>query len=566
MLPSLWSGFMMDDYYYVLEAEGFPLVTGNDGRFFAFYLGDEEVTSSLARQGLCPWWIDDSLHLAFLRPLSSLLLRIDTAVFGRWAVGHHLHSLLWWALALLVSGVFLRRLLPGSIGTLALLLFALDESHILPAGWISNRSALVALTAMLLALWAHIRWREEHWRPGRFLSPLGVVLGLLAGEVGAIMLSYFLAYELWGAPASSRRMRLLAMLRFLIPASVYLLAYWLLGYGAARGGLYVDPVRDPLGFLAVAAARIPILLAGGTIGFSSDFGITYPQLKPALIAAGCVGVILLGSLLRASWRRCDELVRRRLRWLLPGGLLALVPAAAVYPSDRMFLASSLGLVAAVAVILQQAWLSWRRRYGRRQRLLIAGGAFLAIIHLLWAPLVVELYQKSVTDLSRATLALTKSQSLEDAFDREVVILLAPDCMVGLFLPLMLPFTHGDALQSWRPLTMAPYDHWLRRPEPRTLELEVASGGVMLGSWAESLYRGRKHMLLPGDVLDRGLLRVEILEGNEAGPTRVAFHFARDLDDPSLVLLTWEDGDLQKAALPAVGSEVLLKRTLGPAGY
>jgi hypothetical protein len=482
------------------------------------------------------------------------------------AAGHHLHSLLWWALALLAVGVLLRRLLPGPLGILAFLLFALDESHVLPVTWIANRSALIALTAILLGLWAHVRWREEDWRAGRFLAPVAVVLGLLAGEVAVLALAYFLAYELWGAPPSSRRVRLMALLSFLVPGAVYLLAYRLLGYGAARSGLYLDPTRDLWGFLGGAAQRIPILLAGGITGFSADFGIMDARLKPALIATGCGGILLLGGLLRAVWKEPDEATRRRLRWLLAGGFLALVPASAVHPSDRMFLVSSLGLVAAVALILQRAWLAWHGPHGPRRILLLAGGGYLAVVHLLLAPLVVELYQKSVTDFNRAALAVSQSPLLADAINRENIILLAPDSLVGLYLPLMLPFTQDVTLATWRPLTLAPWDHWLRRPEPRTLELEVAPGGVMLRSWAEEIYRDTRHMLLPGDFLDRGLFRVEILDGSAAGPTRVAFHFDRDLDDPSLLFLNWADGALRKATLPGVGREILLKRTVGPAGY
>mgnify|MGYP001330034548 CR=1 FL=1 len=34
-----------------------------------------------------------------------------------------------------------------------------------------------------------------------------------------------------------------------------------LGYGAAGGGFYIDPVRQPLDFAAALATRLPLLLA-----------------------------------------------------------------------------------------------------------------------------------------------------------------------------------------------------------------------------------------------------------------------------------------------------------------
>jgi hypothetical protein len=89
---------------------------------------------------------------------------------------------------------------------------------------------------------------------------------------------------------------------------------------------------------------------------------------------------------------------------------------------------------------------------------------------------------------------------------------------------------------------------------------------MLRSTFEELYRDSQHSLLPGTTVDRGLIRAEILAGTSGGPTRVAFHFDRDLDDPSLSFLIWQDGELRPAVLPAIGEEKLIERTLGPVGF
>ena len=95
---------------------------------------------------------------------------------------------------------------------------------------------------------------------------------------------------------------------------------------------------------------------------------------------------------------------------------------------------------------------------------------------------------------------------------------------------------------------------------------MAEGGVMLRSVFEELYRNPENQLAPGTIVDRGLLRAEILAANDRGPTRVAFHFDRDLSDPMLCFLVWQDGELRSADLPAVGEEVFLRRTLGPGGF
>ena len=98
---------------------------------------------------------------------------------------------------------------------------------------------------------AHLRWREERWRPGLPLSLLGFAVGLAAGEVALSVLAYLFAYELFAAPGTPK-----ARVRALCPTALiliaYLLHYRLAGYGAAASGLYLDPFRSPLEYLAAA--------------------------------------------------------------------------------------------------------------------------------------------------------------------------------------------------------------------------------------------------------------------------------------------------------------------------
>lgn len=565
LLPSIWSGFLGDDFFYLgaINGDFADLDLGKD--LFVFFQGDEEVTARIAEKGAHPWWVYEGVKIAFCRPLAELALRTDHALFGDSPVGYHLHSLVWWLATLLAAGLLLRRGLPGAIGTLAVLLFALEEAGALPASWISNRHALISLAPVLLGLWAHIRWREEGWRAGPFLAGAGIVLGLLGGEIGLVALAYFAAYELWGAPPDRSRSRLVALAPVAALGTAYVIAYQLLGYGATGSGLYFDPVREPGAFLTAAGSGIPTLLAGGIAGLSVDLWFYAPALRTTLIAVGVAATFALLILLRAIWSGLDEPVRRGLRWLSAGSALALVPATTVIPSNRMLLVPAVGLSAPLAVILMQAWRSWRSRRGRRWRLIVPG-ALLAVIHLLLAPLNVLLIQAVIIKQSRAALEVAASPLLHEARDKHAVIIFAPDYIVGLYMPLLVNHLEGRFHKGWRPLSIAPYDHLLRRTAPRTLELEVAEGGVLLRSIFEELFRDPRHPLLPGTIVDRGLIRAEILDGSHSGPTRVAFHFDRDLDDPSLLFLIWMEGELRRAKLPPLGEEMYIDRTLGPLGF
>ncbi len=562
-VPSLWAGFLLDDFYYLGAIEGRFPEHNTKRSLFTFFINDDEATDAIADQGGYPWWIDERVRGETFRPLSDLLIRIDYSLHGKSAFGYHLHSLVWWAATLLACGLVYRRALPGATGTLAFLLFAIDEVHVMPVAWIANRNALVALAPMLFGLWAWIRWCEDGWRAGRFLAPLGIVIGMAGSELGLAVLGYFVAYALVGVPANGVITRLARLAPIAALGAAYAVVYRLLGYASSGSGIYHDPLKDPAGFFTAVVTGVPTLLASGIAGFSADFWFAAPSFRPAQVVVGCVAALGLLGILRACWSQLDDSIRRALRWLLTGSALSLIPVAAVFPSDRMLLVPGIGLTAALATVLVLAFRSW---CARLHWLFIGVGGFLAIVHLLLAPFLTIGLQILLTKHSRESLELAASPVVVEAGGKETILIFAPDHVVSLYLPLMIDHLEGPAPKSWRPLSMAPYGHWLRRPGPRTLELAVAEGGVMLRSVFEELYRDPVNQLVPGTIVDRGLLRVEILAANDRGPTHVAFHFDRELSDSMLYFLVWQDGELCIADLPAVGDEVFLRRTLGPGGF
>jgi hypothetical protein len=150
--------------------------------------------------------------------------------------------------------------------------------------------------------------------------------------------------------------------------------------------------------------------------------------------------------------------------------------------------------------------------------------------------------------------------------RETVLIYAPDHVVGIYMPLLMEQEGCGAPRGWRPLSIAPCDHVLKRTGPRTLELTAAGGGVMMRSVFEVLYRKPKNDLRPGEVVDRGLFRAEILDATSEGLTRVAFHFDRELPDSGVRFLVWLEGELKQLEIPDVGGELYIERSLGPAGF
>jgi len=121
-----------------------------------------------------------------------------------------------------------------STGALALWIFAVAPAHMQPYGWIASRHMLVAGVPAMFGVLAHVRAREEGWRPGRWVAPLAVGVGLLGGEAALGGLALWIAYDLAGpSTPGAWRARLLAALPAVAVAAAYLALYTWFGGGTA---------------------------------------------------------------------------------------------------------------------------------------------------------------------------------------------------------------------------------------------------------------------------------------------------------------------------------------------
>jgi len=121
-LPSLNMGWQMDDHMLRSNLRGFPGwedVENAAPSLFGISTGQPELLRELRDRGLVPWWTDETLRLAFLRPISEATHRFDEALWPESAALAHVHSLVWWALAaaivFLVLGLVVFRKLSGEM-------------------------------------------------------------------------------------------------------------------------------------------------------------------------------------------------------------------------------------------------------------------------------------------------------------------------------------------------------------------------------------------------------------------------------------------------------------------
>lgn len=539
-LPSLWAGFGMDDFAQLAMLDGQYPVPRAPWDLFSFSKGDPAEVHALMSKGSLAWWSHPQLKLCALRPLSSLLMALDVALFGHDAVGHHAHTLVWWSAMLMAVALLLRRLLPARWAAVALLLYALDECHTYPIGWLANRNAIVSATFGLLGLWAHVRHREDGWARGRWLAPLLVALSLGGGEYALCIVPFFVIYELLAGPGSrGQRARALVPLAGLLLG--YVILHRALGFGSYASNVYVDPAREPMAWLHVALVRVPILVADMFLAIPTGKLALYPELMRIQALVGPAALLLVGLLLPGVTRRLETGQRRRLLWLALAAVLAILPVASSFVSARLLLVPAVGGHAVVAAILLDAWdrlrdPGLRGRVGSQVRGALA--AALAVAHGGLAPWWGLEETRNIVRLNVGTRQAALMMQVDDARvpEQRLVVLTASDPM-SLLYPHLVRWVEGHPLpRSWWVLSLAPRPHTLTRVSPTAIELEVVAGSMLTGP-VELLFRRPEFPLRRGDRIALDGLEIRIVKVDADGrPVRVRFSFDVPVDDPSIVFL------------------------------
>jgi len=551
-LPGLGGGFFTDDHVLMAEVEGrVPGVRPWDLYSFA---PDGETLQRWIDLGAYPWWTSPEVRIRLFRPLPSLLVNAEHAVFGRRAPGYHLVTLAVFAAMLLVASRVLRAALPDApaVAGVAFAVFAWNDIQAQPATWLADRHAPLAALFGFAGLWLHVRRREAGGSWGGPAAPALSAVALLCSEVGLQPLAYVLAYELLRrrkpapgqgrAPGRSwaseliRRERLVPVLPAAALAVGYLATYRALGYGTRGSATYLDPGSDPLGFLAALPLRLPAFAADLLGGVSLDLWLLSPGVRPLLVGLGVASLAVFGW---ALWKTNAH--EGPVGWLLAGALLAAIPATPGAPGGRLLLVPGLGVAAGLAALIL--------RLPARSRRWGALAVVLAVVHLVLQPLEMLVQVVVMGQIARRTEIAAREVPVPRRPGVDVALVGVADPMIGLYVG-MTRLLSEPRPRSWRSLTMAPCDHQLHPVGRDALEVTLVGCRMMNAEW-ERLFNA--HPFQRGQVFQAAGLKAEALEVVDGGPTRLRFTFDRALDDPDLVLLTWRDGALRKVELPAGGS-------------
>lgn len=550
-VASMGVGFFTDDFLHLATIDGRDTPAHSKWNLFTLADGNPEHMRHQQSTGPHPWFALPELKMHFFRPLTSATMVLDRNLFRDWTPGYHLHSGFWYVAVVASVMLLFRRWLPGGVGVLALLLFTIDEGHAVPLGWWANRNALVAGVFAVLGLVAHVRWREDAWRPGLPLSLLAFTGGLLGGEAALGIMGYVGAYEI-AAARGPWRTRILALAPACLLSLVYLHAYGRAGFGAYGSRDYIHPFEETGLFLQHLPDRVLGMV--GNLVLNVPLEPTQPQGRLLL---GILGMMILAVPLLLLRRRFGAEEWRALRWLLLGGVLAGLPAAGTAASSRLYLLPSIASAAVIALILRHAWAAaWDRRRAFAKVIAI----LLAVCHLVLAGL---FWPAGVFAVSAITGNIERSATdFHDRLDvagKRVVLLTSPDMLHTIFLPYQLPAEAAPA--TWWANTLMRYEKRITRTAPNELEVELLDGALLRGGFETALH-GPGHGFSTGDVVALDGLRVEVLETAEGGSvTRFRMTFAAPLDDPGYLFLRF-DGDLPgfvRTKAPPVGESVVYPR-------
>jgi hypothetical protein len=543
-LPALGAPLVFDDYAQSAIAEGrFGAPRGPLDLYD--YIDDGDRGALLARGDL-PWWTDPHLTVRFLRPLASALRWADHRVFGQHLIWHHLHSLLWWGLA--VAGVhgLLRRSFDPRVALLGTTIFALAVCHAVPLVWLANRVALVSLALGAFALGAYTRWREVR-RARDALASLGLFsLAFLAGEYTLCFAGYVLAIEVVRRRESLLR-RASGIAVFVLPALAYVAAHAGLGYEAHGAGFYRSPVHDFAAYAARAPRRVAILGAAAWFGVDESW-VQSPGWVVALLGAACVG--LLAVPIARVLRGLPDAQRATATWLLVGSVVALVPVLAVEVSTRLLGAAMIGVSGVVALLLDRSWFPGSPE-ARRGAAELSGliAMVLGFVHFVRAPLdTVLVNHRLVQEGARYAERLAWVREHADRAGSTIFVLRSNSPESLLWGKLALD---GAAPPRWRVLTFASGRLLLLRKGPRTLEV-VAGPRPLVPAGSDDLFR-KAGELLPGDTAQVPGLRATVLKvDDQRRPSQVSFELDEDIDSPDLQWIAEGDSGFREERPPAVG--------------
>jgi hypothetical protein len=548
-LPALWMGFFLDDYAHrlaLMDVPGIDRLFRSPMQMFSFVTGDPDTSQWATEMGVYPWWTSKNMVADFWRPATVATHWVDYLLWPDTPFLMHLHSLLWFSGLIAAVAVLYRRI--GSTAWaagLAALLFAVDDAHAFPMGWIANRNATLAVFWGVVCLLMHDLWRRDGKTAALIPAMIALALGLHSNENGVAATAYLFSYAVFidKAPPKSR---VLSLVPYALLVIVWRAYYSAMGFGVGGTLLYVDPLSSPLGFLAALFERAPILLLGQWANTPSELFIFLPDAAQAaywLVAAVILALILVA--LRPVLRQSAEA-----RFWFLGMLLAVVPISASVPMNRHLLFAGVGAAGVLAHFIAMVR-AGEFRAGRYARAMCS---IMLVLHLIVAPVMLSGTLVGMGVVGRATNRLLDSaQFPDDITDSTVLLVNSPNAFLTAYTGIKLAIDGKPVpahMYVLSPIGLRPAPTRVTRTDERTLHY-VPDGGF---PWL--IFRNETEPFAVGDRVELPEMTVEVLKVNDIGqPHEVNYRFRLPLEDPTYHWTQIESLRYTPFTPPAVGETV-----------
>ncbi len=527
--------------------------------------GSPQQKSALISEGFCPWFSTLDSRMNMCRHLSSVFIVLNYQISGMNPLGYVLHSVLWYLVLIVLVGFLVRRIVPDSgsravhpVSFITVIIFTLAVRNAESLIYGSARWLMIAMAFGLAGLLAHIKWREQGWKPGRFLSLFAFLLALLSGEASLAILAYLAAYELFGSSDPFKK-RISALLPAAFMVFIYFIVYRIMNYGTANNALYSNPLNDPIGFISALPLKLASMLGEMFLGAISMFNVNPndPSRVLPTFLAGVGALVLVGLLFYPVWSSASHQQRRKFNWLMLGTVAAMFPMASVQACSRVVLILSFGSSILLAFILYHWWKKIRKN---PKSLAWIGGV--ACIGLLGIHVILSTYYW----FSGARLVKQYTDEWNE-FHNHTVLNESKPHQKAIFLN----GTGGDLIftgyyhrkvnrlpmpESWWVLSFLEKKNRYLRTAENKLELEIIEGSLLDLPYVYYV-RDPKVPFKKGEILRFSGFQVTILEVNKDGPTRMEFAFERSLDDESYCFYKLQEGRLQIVTPPVVGQSLTL---------
>jgi hypothetical protein len=527
--------------------------------------GSPQQKSALISEGFCPWFSTLDSRMNMCRHLSSAFIVLNYQISGMNPLGYALHSLLWYLVLIVLVGFLVRHIVTDSgshtvhpISFITVIIFTLAVRNAESLIYGSACWLMITMAFGLAGLLAHIKWREQGWKPGRFLSLFAFLLALLAGEAALAMLAYLAAYELFASPGPFKK-RISALLPAAFMVFIYLIIYRIMNYGTANMVLYSNPFNDPIGFISGLPLKLASMLGEMFLGAISVFNVNPndPSRVLPTFLAGVGALVLVGLLFYPVWSSASHQQRRKFNWLMLGTVAAMFPMASVQACSRVVLILSFGSSILLAFILYYWWKKIRKN---PKSLAWIGGV--ACIGLLGIHVILSTYYWF-------SGAQEIKQYLDEwnEFQNKSILNESKPHQKAIFLN----GTGGDLIftgyyhrkvnrlpmpESWWVLSFLEKKNRYLRTAENKLELQIIKGSLLDLPYVYYV-RDPKVPFKKGEILKFSGFQVTILEVNKDGPTRMEFTFERSLDDESYCFYKLQEGRLHIVTPPAVGQSLTL---------